>query len=117
MSSGKRQRSKARNLTFDSMVSYLRSTMADFPDKRTGTNTRYSIGWGVRLSLLSLLGRESSKVKGGRCKDGGQRTEDGGRKTEGKGRTTDDGGRCCMNGVRLRLLSLFVSRSVGDGDG
>ena len=40
--------SKQRNIesqqpNFDSMVSYLRSTMANFPDKRIGTNTRYSI--------------------------------------------------------------------------
>ena len=43
MPSGKKQRPKPQELTFDSMVSYLRSTMADFPDKRTGTNSRYSI--------------------------------------------------------------------------
>jgi hypothetical protein len=43
MPSGKRQRPKPQALTFDSVVSYLRSTMADFPDKRTGTNSRYSI--------------------------------------------------------------------------
>ncbi len=43
MPSGKRQRRKPQKLTFDSMVSYLRSTMAGFPDKRTGKNGRYSI--------------------------------------------------------------------------
>ena len=43
MPSGKRQRRKPQKLTFDSMVSYLRSTMADFPDKRTGKNSHYSI--------------------------------------------------------------------------
>ena len=43
MPSGKRQRRKPQKLTFDSMVSYLRSTMAGFPDKRTGKNSHYSI--------------------------------------------------------------------------
>ena len=39
----KPQKNKPQPLSFDSMVSYLRSTMADFPDKRTGSNCRYSI--------------------------------------------------------------------------
>ena len=34
---------ESQQLNFDSMVSYLRSTMANFPDKRIGTNTHYSI--------------------------------------------------------------------------
>ena len=39
----KPQKNKPQPLSFDSMVSYLRSTMADFPDKRTGSNCQYSI--------------------------------------------------------------------------
>jgi len=39
----KPQKNKPQPLSFDSMVSYLRSTMADFPDKRKGSNCRYSI--------------------------------------------------------------------------
>ena len=30
-------------LTFDNMVKYLRATIVNFPDKRTGQNTRYSL--------------------------------------------------------------------------
>ena len=43
MPSTKRQKKKPQPLSFDSMVGYLRSTMAGFPDKRTGSNYRYSI--------------------------------------------------------------------------
>ena len=43
MPSGKSMRGKPQQLTFDSMVSNLRATMAGFPDKRTGKNSRYSI--------------------------------------------------------------------------
>jgi len=43
MPSAKRQNNDPQPLSFDSMVSYLRSTMAGFPDKRTGSNCRYSI--------------------------------------------------------------------------
>lgn len=43
MSSGKDRRRKSQDLTFDSMVANLRATMAGFPDKRTGENSRYSI--------------------------------------------------------------------------
>lgn len=43
MPSAKRQKNDPQPLSFDSIVSSLRSTMADFPDKRTGSNCRYSI--------------------------------------------------------------------------
>ena len=43
MTTKRRQVKKAQQLSFDSMISYLRSTMADFPDKRKGKNIRYSI--------------------------------------------------------------------------
>jgi len=43
MSSGKPSKKKLHLLSFDSMVKCLRSTMADFPDKRTGLNCRYKI--------------------------------------------------------------------------
>ena len=43
MSSGKQSKKKSQQLSFDSMVKYLRSTMAGFPDKRTGSNSYYSI--------------------------------------------------------------------------
>jgi hypothetical protein len=39
----KGQDNKAQDLSFDNMVKYLGSTMAGFPDKRTGSNTHYSI--------------------------------------------------------------------------
>jgi hypothetical protein len=34
---------RLQQLTFDNMVKYLRSTIGNFPDKRTGENTQYSI--------------------------------------------------------------------------
>jgi len=43
MSAGKHPKKKFQELSFDSMVSSLRSTMAGFPDKRTGSNCHYSI--------------------------------------------------------------------------
>jgi len=43
MPTAKRQNDEPQQLSFDSMVSYLRSTMAGFPDKRTGSNCHYSI--------------------------------------------------------------------------
>ena len=43
MSSGKQSKKKSQQLSFDSMVKYFRSTMAGFPDKRTGSNSYYSI--------------------------------------------------------------------------
>jgi hypothetical protein len=43
MSAGKHPKKKSQELSFDSMVSFLRSTMAGFPDKRTGSNCHYSI--------------------------------------------------------------------------
>jgi hypothetical protein len=43
MPSAKQQKNDPQPLSFDSMVGYLRSTMAGFPDKRTGSNCRYSI--------------------------------------------------------------------------
>ena len=43
MPSAKRQNNKPLQPSFDSMVSYLRSTMAAFPDRRTGSNCHYSI--------------------------------------------------------------------------
>ncbi len=38
MSSGKQSKKKSQQLNFDSMVKCLRSTMAGFPDIRTGSN-------------------------------------------------------------------------------
>ena len=35
--------SKCPPFAFDELVNYFRSVMAEFPDKRTGTNTRYSM--------------------------------------------------------------------------
>jgi len=43
MPTAKQQNSEPQQLSFDSMVSYLRSTMTGFPDKRTGSNCHYSI--------------------------------------------------------------------------
>ena len=43
MASTKRKENEPQQLSFNSMVSCLRSTMAGFPDKRTGSNCRYSI--------------------------------------------------------------------------
>jgi hypothetical protein len=43
MPSAKPQKNDWQSLDFDSMVSHLRSTMASFPDKRTGSNCHYSI--------------------------------------------------------------------------
>ena len=43
MPTAKQQNRKPQQLSFDSMVNYLRSTMAGFHDKRTGSNCRYSI--------------------------------------------------------------------------
>ena len=43
MSSGKHSKKKPQQLNFDSMVKCLRSTMADFPDNRTGSNCHYNI--------------------------------------------------------------------------
>jgi hypothetical protein len=43
MPTAKRQNNERQQLCFDNMVKYLRSTMAGFPDKRTGSNSRYSI--------------------------------------------------------------------------
>jgi len=40
--------------TFDSLVAELRQTISNFPDKRTGTNTRYSME-DVALSAFSLF--------------------------------------------------------------
>ena len=34
---------RLEQLTFDNMVKYLRATIVNFPDKRTGQNTRYSL--------------------------------------------------------------------------
>ena len=43
MPTAKQQNSEPQQLSFDSMVRCLRSTMGGFPDKRTGSNQRYSI--------------------------------------------------------------------------
>ena len=43
MSSGKHSQKKSHQLSFGSMVKWLRSTMAAFPDKRRGSNCHYSI--------------------------------------------------------------------------
>jgi len=43
MPTAKRQNNERQQLCFDNMVKYLRSTMAGFPDKRTGSNSHYSI--------------------------------------------------------------------------
>ncbi len=43
MSSEKQSKKKSQQLSFDSMVKCLRSTMAGFPDIRTGSNCHYSI--------------------------------------------------------------------------
>ena len=34
---------RLQELTFDNMVKYLRATIVNFPDKRTGQNIRYSL--------------------------------------------------------------------------
>jgi hypothetical protein len=43
MSAGKHPKKESQQLSFNSMVSCLHSTMVAFPDKRTGSNCRYSI--------------------------------------------------------------------------
>jgi len=58
MPSAKRQKKDSQPLSFDSMVSYLRSTIAGFPDKRTGSNCRYSIEDAV-LGAFSLFFTQS----------------------------------------------------------
>ena len=58
MPSAKRQKKDSQPLSFDSMVSYLRSTIAGFPDKRTGSNCRYSIE-DAALGAFSLFFTQS----------------------------------------------------------
>jgi len=45
---------KDNPFTFDSLVAELRKAFSNFPDKRTGTNTRYSME-DVALSAFSLF--------------------------------------------------------------
>ena len=58
MPSAKRHKKDSQPLSFDSMVSYLRSTIAGFPDKRTGSNCRYSIE-DAALGAFSLFFTQS----------------------------------------------------------
>jgi len=58
MSTGKHPKKKSQELSFDSMVNSLRSTMASFPDKRTGSNCHYSIET-VALGAFSVFFTQS----------------------------------------------------------
>ena len=58
MPSAKRQQNDPQSLSFDCMVSCLRSTMAAFPDKRTGSNCRYTIE-DAALGAFSLFFTQS----------------------------------------------------------
>ena len=44
---------RLQKLTFDNMVKYLRATIVNFPDKRTGQNTSYSLENRDVVSLLT----------------------------------------------------------------
>ena len=49
---------KFKGFTFDNMVKYFHRTIALFPDKRTGKNTRYSIEYAA-LGAFSVFFTQS----------------------------------------------------------
>jgi hypothetical protein len=53
---------RLEELTYDNIVKYLRTTSADFPDKPTGQNTRYSLEDAAPGAFSVFLPKKPPKI-------------------------------------------------------